>query len=526
MAAGARDADIDDVLAGGMMEEVPDKTGWLWKHSIGKSVFGRKNWKCRYFVSNIEGVTYYGKDTLEDAKGSIAWDAVTHVYPTVNSAIDPDADDPEMFYCGIRFLLTATDEKLLLIRCDSPAERAGWVQHFGTMRTESVRLMGLVDDDDDENERKVPTGRMARRAPPQRGMLMEKVTRKLRQMVSLKKQRFQQDGMDLDLAYITPTIIAMGFPSEGREAMYRNPYTEVLQFFEKRHGTDYRVFNLCSERWYPPSRFSGRFERWPFDDHNPAPLALIGPCCEAMHKFLCTKEGNAVAVHCKAGKGRTGLIISAYLLYAKIATSAADALTLFAKQRTKDGKGVQIPSQKRYLSYFETVLKSGRLPPERPARITKLVFSSTPRFDPDGGCDPYVMVAQRKRDHRHVFLGATEGSVKSPLTTVYDSRLHLPPAHIRNENNFAVPIPQMPLLAGEFQVHVYDQDTLSKDDVMMSFWVHSGLLPDAGVLVLGKTELDDAVKDKSHELIDADFTMTLYYDFPSSRTTNAEMADL
>ena len=514
-AAPERLLDVDAGFGGASMEEVPDKAGWLWKHSIGKSVFGRKNWKCRYFLSNIEGVTYYGKDSLEDPRGSISWDAVTHVYPVVNSAIDPDADDPESFYFGIRFLLNDSDEKLLLMRCDNPAERRAWVDHFGTMRTESVRLMGLVDDDDDENERKVPTGRAARRALPQRGVFLEKVTRKLRQMVSLKKQRFQQDGMDLDLAYITPTVIAMGYPSEGREAMYRNPYTEVIQFFEKRHGSDYRVFNLCSERWYPPSRFSGRFERWPFDDHNPPPLALIAPCCAAMHKFLTAKEGNAVAVHCKAGKGRTGLIISAYLLYAKYAGSAAEALTIFAKQRTKDGKGVQIPSQKRYMSYFEQVMKNGgALPPDRPVRITKIVFSSTPRFDPDGGCDPYVIVKQRKRDHRHMFLGQTEGSVKSPLVDVYDSRRHSPPAHVRNETNLAVPIPRFPQLRGEFQIHVYDEDALSKDDIMMSFWLHSGLMPDSGVLVLGKPELDDAVKDKHDELMEKAFTVTLYFDFP------------
>ena len=55
-----------------------------------------------------------------------------------------------------------------------------------------------------------------------------------RALVSLKKRRFVADGFNLDLTYITPRIIAMGFPSEGAEGVYRNPMSEVAAFLEKR----------------------------------------------------------------------------------------------------------------------------------------------------------------------------------------------------------------------------------------------------------------------------------------------------
>ena len=41
---------------------------------------------------------------------------------------------------------------------------------------------------------------------------------RVRGLVSKKKKRFQGDGFDLDLSFITPRIIAMGFPSTGYEA--------------------------------------------------------------------------------------------------------------------------------------------------------------------------------------------------------------------------------------------------------------------------------------------------------------------
>ena len=106
----------------------------------------------------------------------------------------------------------------------------------------------------------------------------EKAKRIARQMVSLEKKRYQKDGFDLDLTYITPRVIAMGWPTEeGKlEAAYRNPMPEVQRFFSVHHQGHYKIYNLCWERAYDLHRYFERVSaRILFFDHNCPPLQLL-----------------------------------------------------------------------------------------------------------------------------------------------------------------------------------------------------------------------------------------------------------
>ena len=82
-----------------------------------------------------------------------------------------------------------------------------------------------------------------------------------------------------------------------------------------RHaGTD-KVYNLCSEESYDPTHFHGCMEVFPFDDHHVPPLSMMNLFCESVHSCLTSDPKNVVVIHCKAGKGRTVLMVCAYLVY-------------------------------------------------------------------------------------------------------------------------------------------------------------------------------------------------------------------
>jgi len=168
-------------------------------------------------------------------------------------------------------------------------------------------------------------------------------------------------------------------PAWDFRALYRNHIDDVARFLDTKHPDNYVVVNCCAESYanYPISKFHDRVSRYYIEDHNTATLKQLLDSCESIHKWM-QNLSNVAVIHCKGGKGRSGSMICAYLLYSGVCTGGKEAMDLFAQKRTdptKPGRpqGVETSSQRRYVEYFSSVVRNGKvLPPFTRLYVTNL----------------------------------------------------------------------------------------------------------------------------------------------------------
>ncbi len=65
---------------------------------------------------------------------------------------------------------------------------------------------------------------------------------------------------------------------------------------------------------------------------------MMAAFCNNLDEWLKANETNVAAIHCKAGKGRTGLMICCWLIHSGQCANAEDAMDFFGGIRTADGK--------------------------------------------------------------------------------------------------------------------------------------------------------------------------------------------
>lgn len=331
---------------------------------------------------------------------------------------------------------------------------------------------------------------------------LEKVTRR---MVSENKRRYQKDGFDLDLTYVTDRIIAMSFPSSGKQSFYRNPIKDVARFLDSKHKDHYKIYNLCSEKGYDPEFFHYRVERFFIDDHNVPSLADMLKFTASVRSWMAQDPKNVIAIHCKGGKGRTGTMVCTYLVDSDQFESAKESLDYFGERRTDTSvstkfQGVETPSQSRYVCYYEIVKNKYNLqmPPEKPLRIRSIRIHSIEGVGKSNGSDMKVQIIMKKE---LVFQCICETQEKCKL--FFDA----------GNNSVVISLEECPVISGDVKVRFESNAGLPKgyDDCPFYFWFNTSFIEN-NRLYLSKNELDNPHKEKSGKLYSDQFAVELNFE--------------
>ncbi|XP_062050290.1 phosphatidylinositol 3,4,5-trisphosphate 3-phosphatase TPTE2-like isoform X34 [Lepus europaeus] len=327
---------------------------------------------------------------------------------------------------------------------------------------------------------------------------LQKLTRRL---VSENKRRYRRDGFDLDLTYITDRIIAMSFPSSGKQSFYRNPIKEVVRFLDTKHPNHYRVYNLCSERAYNPEHFHNRVQRIMIDDHNVPTLSEMVVFTKEVNMWLAQDKENVVVIHCKGGKGRTGTMVCACLIANQIFGTAKESLAYFASRRTDHTisskfQGIETPSQSRYVGYFENVknLYNWTLPPKKILTPYKIIISSIHNVGKGDGSDLKIQIATKQQT---VFSCSSSKNCKI--------------FHDIETDRVIIELLNCPILYDDIKVRFLSRN-LPKyyDKCAFFFWFNTAFIQN-NRLYLRRNELDNPHKRKAWKIYSSCFSVEMHF---------------
>ncbi|XP_065818575.1 tensin-1 isoform X4 [Labrus bergylta] len=284
-----------------------------------------------------------------------------------------------------------------------------------------------------------------------------------------------EENYELDLVYITERIISVSFPGSVEEQSYTNNLREVASMLRSKHGHNYLLFNL-SEKRYDISQLHPKVLDFGWPDHHAPALDKICSICKAMDTWLSADSHNVVVIHNKGNRGRTGVVVAAYMHYSNISASADQALDRFAMKRFYEDKVLPVgqPSQKRYVEYFSGLLSGHIKINNKPLFLHHVIMHGIPNFESKGGCRPFLKIYQA-------------------MQPVYTSGIY----NVQGDSQTSICITIEPglLLKGDILLKCYHKRYRSPcRDVIFRVQFHTCAVHDLGI-VFGKNELDETFKD-------------------------------
>ncbi|KAM9362117.1 tensin-2-like [Symphorus nematophorus] len=288
-------------------------------------------------------------------------------------------------------------------------------------------------------------------------------------------EHVMEHNYDFDLTYITERIISVFFLPDLEEQRYRRNLQEVASMLKSKHQDKFLLLNL-SEKRHDITRLNPKVQDYGWPDLHAPPLDRICAVCKAMETWLTSDPHNVVVLHCKGHKGKTGVIVAAYMHYSKISAGADQALTTLAMRKFCEDKvssSLQ-PSQNRYIYYFGGLLSGTIKMNSSPLFLHQVLIPSLPNFQAGGGFYPFLKIYQS-------------------LQLVYTSGVYDPQSS--RARKLCVTMEPALLLKGDIMVKCYHRRSRSAErEVVFRVQFHTCTVHGAQ-LWFGKTELDLACTD-------------------------------
>ena len=199
-------------------------------------------------------------------------------------------------------------------------------------------------------------------------------------------------GLTLDICYITQNIIAMSMPDTTR-----NNSAALKEYLDSEHRDKYLIVNISDET-YDYSIFDDCVVAFSYRGFSFPPLSQALMILSSISNWLDASPDNIVAIHCITGGGRTTSVIACLLVWLKEFDTVSQALDYISVRRGASASRVMVPSQARYLEYFQNLL-DGFVPPQQPLLLRRLIITGMP-FLGDSGSNrnirPYVQLFNSK----------------------------------------------------------------------------------------------------------------------------------
>ena len=146
------------------------------------------------------------------------------------------------------------------------------------------------------------------------------------------------------------------------------------------HGASHVVVVNASEQPYAYGELGGAVLELGARGHPALPLAQLCHACVVLDTWLAAAPRNVAAVHCRTGRGRTNAILACYLVWCGRVKNTAEALLLLSRRRGLPLPALFLPSQRRFVGYFDALLRRGAPPQPMPLVLRRIVVGALPAF--------------------------------------------------------------------------------------------------------------------------------------------------